>query len=193
MVTKKRNFDKTDLWETIIKTVSPIKSDKISPANILNKPAKNSDSKLISKEVKQASLFNDKKSQKNQNKMAKTKIPNDLRYEKPSGMDGSSTKKLKAGKFNIEATLDLHGMTQQRAYSTLQSFILSSVLNQFRTILVITGKGADGRGVLKTQFPSWIKTEACAPYILAFGQAQAKDGGSGAFYIRLRRNRRINK
>ena len=108
-------------------------------------------------------------------------------------MDGASSKKLRAGKFDVEATLDLHGMTQQSAYLTLQRFIQTSVSNQFRTILVITGKGSEGRGVLRNQFPEWLKTDACAQHVLAFGQAQAKDGGSVAFYIRLRRNRGARK
>ena len=108
-------------------------------------------------------------------------------------MDGASSKRLRAGKFDVEATLDLHGMTQQSAFLSLQHFIQTSVMKQFRTILVITGKGTGGRGVLRNQFPKWLKTETCAQYVLAFGQAQSKDGGSGAFYIRLRRNRGVRR
>ena len=193
MVINKQNSENIDLWEKIKKTVSPLKSDKISPATVLDKPSKNTDSKLVVKKIKKKDGYNKPISPKNQNLIVKRNIPTDLRYEGASGIDGSSSRKLKSGKFEIEATLDLHGMTQQKAYSTLQRFIQKCVFNELRTVLVVTGKGPEGKGILRNQFPKWIKTEACAPHILAIGQAQSKDGGSGAFYIRLRRNRETKK
>ena len=73
--------------------------------------------------------------------------------------------------------------------SNRASIIKKSFSNQYRTILIITGKGKEGTGVLRNKLPGWLKSDFCSPYILAFGQAKEKDGGSGAFYIRLRRNR----
>ena len=193
MVKKKQNSDSFDLWDKIIKTVAPIKSDKISPTNILDNQFKKTDAKILATSAKNKLVPNKQIIQKHKNSAAEKNTPSDLRYEEASGMDGASSKKLRTGKFDIQATLDLHGMTQQNAYLSLQHFIQTCVLNQFRTILVITGKGSKGRGVLRNQFPEWLKTGACAQHVLAFGQALAKDGGSGAFYIRLRRNRGANK
>ena len=193
MVTKKQNSDNTDLWEKIAKTVAPIKSDKISPTNIVDNQSKKAGLKPVAKSAKSKIQPQKQISPNQQNSTSNRHTPSDLRYQEASGMDGASSKKLRAGKFDVEATLDLHGMTQQSAYVLLKRFIQTSVLNQFRTILVITGKGSEGRGVLRNQFPEWLKTDACAQHILAFGQAQAKDGGSGAFYIRLRRNRGARK
>lgn len=193
MVIKKQNSDSSGLWDKIIKTVAPIKSDKISPTNILDNQFKKTDAKILATSAKNKLVPNKQIIQKHKNSAADKNTPSDLRYEEASGMDGASSKKLRTGKFDIQATLDLHGMTQQNAYLSLQHFIQTSVLNQFRTILVITGKGSKGRGVLRNQFPEWLKTGACAQHVLAFGQALAKDGGSGAFYIRLRRNRGANK
>ena len=193
MVIKKQNSDNTDLWEKIAKTVAPIKSDKISPTNIVDNQSKKAGLKPVAKSAKSKIQPQKQISPNQQNSTSIRHTPSDLRYQEASGMDGASSKKLRAGKFDVGATLDLHGMTQQSAYLSLQRFIQKSVLNQFRTILVITGKGSEGRGVLRNQFPEWLKTDACAQHILAFGQAQAKDGGSGAFYIRLRRNRGARK
>ena len=190
---KKQNSVSTDLWEKIAKTVAPIKSDKISPTNILDNQSKKTAAKFVAKSAKSKILPNKQLGPNHQNSTSNKHTPSDLRYEEPSGMDGASSKKLRSGKFDIEATLDLHGMSQQSAYLSLQRFIQTSVLSQFRTILVITGKGSEGRGVLRNQFPQWLKTGACVQHVLAFGQAQAKDGGSGAFYIRLRRNRGAHK
>ena len=189
MVMKKQNSESLDLWEKIVKTIAPIKSDIISPTNILDNRPKKADAKLLAKSARSKVLPSKQTSVKHKNSAADKNIPSDLRYEEASGMDGASSKRLRAGKFDVEATLDLHGMTQQSAYLSLQRFIETSVLNQLRTILVITGKGSEGRGVLRNQIPRWLKTGTFVQHVLAFGQAQAKDGGSGAFYIRLRRNR----
>ncbi len=189
MVKKKENLDNDDLWGKITKTVNPIKSDKIPLANIVVSDTvdirkKTKDKKYINYE------FTDKRyGSKNQIKKAVKNTPSDLRDKKAFGIDASSSKKLRTGKVEIDATLDLHGMTQQSAFSSTLSFIETSVFKKYRTILVITGKGTEGRGVLRNLLPIWLKSELCAPHIVAFDQAQAKDGGSGAFYIRLRRDR----
>ncbi len=189
MVKKRVNLDNEDLWNIVTKTIIPKISDKISPVNFLigdtnkkiNKFESNSKNKKFHSQNSLQPTVKTLKVVKN--------IPSDLRYEEAVGIDGTSSKKLRAGKFNIEAKLDLHGMSQHNAFLNLQTFIKKSFSNQYRTILIITGKGKEGTGVLRNKLPQWLKSDFCSPYILAFGQAKEKDGGSGAFYIRLRRNR----
>jgi hypothetical protein len=74
MVINKQNSDNTDLWEKIKKTVSPLKSNKISPATVLNKPSKNTDSKLSIKKIKKKDGYNKPISPKNQNFLVKHKV-----------------------------------------------------------------------------------------------------------------------
>ena len=189
MVKKKENLDNEDLWVKITKTVSPIQSDKISPINfriddknIIGQKRKNEkESKTISKKSKV--LQHNKFARVPRNK------PSDLRNNEAFGIDAISSKKLRTGKFDIDATLDLHGLTKEGAFVKLQNFVKKSFFKKHRTILIITGKGTGGKGVLRNQLPIWLKSDICAPYILAFDQALAKDGGKGAFYIRLRRDR----
>ena len=193
MVKKKVNSDNEDLWNRVTKTIIPKKSDKISPVNFsiedrIKKIDKSESKKKNKKVYSQSSL----QSTPQTLKVIKN-IPSDLRYEEAVGIDGTSSKKLRAGKFNVEAKLDLHGMSQHNAFLNLQTFIRKSFSNQYRTILIITGKGKEGTGVLRNKLPVWLKSDFCSPYILAFGQAKEKDGGSGAFYIRLRRNRSPSK
>ena len=192
MVKKRVNLDNEDLWNIVTKTINPKNSDKISPVNFLigdmNKKINKSESKKKNKKVySQSSLQSTPQTLK-----VVRNIPSDLRYEEAVGIDGTSSKKLRAGKFNVEAKLDLHGMSQHNAFLNLQTFIKKSFSNQYRTILIITGKGKEGTGVLRKKLPVWLKSDFCSPYILAFGQAKEKDGGSGAFYIRLRRNRSLS-
>jgi hypothetical protein len=56
-------------------------------------------------------------------------------------------------------------------------------------VLIITGKGRDGQGVLRKLVPEWLKTPPLSARILAMARATRADGGDGAMYVMLRRNR----
>ncbi len=105
------------------------------------------------------------------------------------GFDRSTRGKLTRGQLRLEGTLDLHGMTQQEAFTALHNFIPSAASRGKRTLLVITGQGRAGQGVLRRLLPQWLEGRDLAPYVLAVAPAQQKDGGAGAFYIRLRKKR----
>ena len=113
-----------------------------------------------------------------------------------ANIDRNTAERFRKGKAAIEASLDLHGMTRDHAYSALVRFIASHYQRGTRCVLVITGKGvrqtdthsAQG-GVLKSLLPRWLAEDALMPMILAFDKAQPKHGGSGAFYILLKRKR----
>ena len=123
-------------------------------------------------------------------KLKKPIVPADLRLGQRAGIDRSSTKRLTQGRYEIDDKLDLHGMTQAAAHTKLRHFILSASAKGFRTVLVITGKGAAGRGVLRTQVPIWLKEAPLGPVVMAISEASGKDGGGGALYVRLRRDRK---
>jgi len=108
------------------------------------------------------------------------------------GLDKSMAKKLKKGQQQIEARIDLHGMTQVEAHRALDSFIDGSWRAARRCVLVITGKGwkADGTvGVIRTAVPRWLNEQPNRSRVLAFTQAAPKDGGEGALYVMLKRKR----
>ncbi len=106
------------------------------------------------------------------------------------GFDKSTSTKFKRGRLPIEGTLDLHGMTQERALSALQGFIKRSWRDGKRTLLIITGKGDRGKstGVLRRMLPMWLEDGDLGNAVLAISPAQPRDGGDGAFYIRLRKS-----
>lgn len=118
---------------------------------------------------------------------------------KPQDLDRRSAERLRKGQMPIEATLDLHGMTQVEAFPALRDFVVSCALARKRCVLVITGKGggegglrdplSSGQGVLKRRLPEWIQDPALAPYILKLQAAKPQHGGGGAYYVLLRRNR----
>jgi DNA-nicking Smr family endonuclease len=107
-------------------------------------------------------------------------------------MDKRNATRLRRGEFNIDGTLDLHGQTSIVAHATLVRFIEQAFAHQKRCLLVITGKGrrsSEEGGILKKQLPIWLASSALHHKILAVTPAHPKDGGSGAFYVLLRRQR----
>ena len=112
--------------------------------------------------------------------------PVDLRHGEKAGIDGSTQRRLFRGEVLIDLRLDLHGMTAARAHKQLIKFIESAAGNGCRCVLVITGKGL---GVLNGHVPHWLKQPPLSSYVLALAEARPKDGGGGAFYVLLRRNR----
>lgn len=107
-------------------------------------------------------------------------------------LDRRSAERLARGQMRIEARLDLHGWAEAEAYERLVAFLSASHAMGRRCVLVITGKGREGRGVLKTNLPRWINEAALRPLVLAFTAAAIKDGGEGAFYVLLKRQREKN-
>jgi DNA-nicking Smr family endonuclease len=108
-----------------------------------------------------------------------------------SGIDRANAERLKRGLHQIEARLDLHGLTQAKAHLALAAFIHASRDAGRRCVLVITGRGLSpsGPGILKRAVPRWLEEAELRRYILAIAPAQPRDGGAGALYLLLRRRR----
>jgi len=114
----------------------------------------------------------------------------------PVQMDKKAFTRMKRGKMLPEAKLDLHGMTQEQAHPALVGFILRAHGSGKRLVLVVTGKGKakadDGpipirRGVLKHHVPQWLSMPPIGPLVLQVAEAHISHGGSGAYYVYLRR------
>ena len=106
-----------------------------------------------------------------------------------AGIDRNTAEKFRKGHYVIDAMLDLHGMTSDKAFTALVRFVRSHSSRGNRCLLIITGKGVKGEGVLKKSLPLWLSHDDLSPMILTFDVAKAKHGGGGAFYVLLRRIR----
>lgn len=116
----------------------------------------------------------------------------------PVRMDAKSFARMARGKLVPEARLDLHGLTLAEAHPELIGFILNAQSAGLRLVLVITGKGRPGadhgpipqpHGVLRHQVPQWLHLPPLGPSVLQVAEAHLKHGGSGAYYVYLRRQR----
>jgi DNA-nicking Smr family endonuclease len=101
---------------------------------------------------------------------------------------------LSRGRKEIDARLDLHGMTQTRAHHRLFTFLQRAHSDGLTFVLVITGKGKVGgaeaeRGVLRRQVPLWLSLPEFRSLVVGFEEAHIGHGGEGALYVRVRRSR----
>ncbi|MGI9388123.1 MAG: Smr/MutS family protein [Methyloligellaceae bacterium] len=115
--------------------------------------------------------------------------------------DRRQLRQIASGREDIEARLDLHGLRQREAYQALRAFLFSAQSAGKRIVLVITGKGSGQtdaetdllaereRGVLKRLVPQWLGEDGFRALIVSYSTANARHGGDGALYIRLRRAR----
>jgi len=115
---------------------------------------------------------------------------------KPPPADRSAERKLRRGRVDIDARLDLHGMTQLAARTTLGHFLHSARSRGFRAVLVITGKGKAGSrireageeapGVIRRKFADWLAEPELRHLVSGYSGAHRRHGGDGAFYVMIR-------
>ncbi|MEL6946044.1 MAG: Smr/MutS family protein [Pseudomonadota bacterium] len=98
-------------------------------------------------------------------------------------------KHLAKGRLSIDGRLDLHGMTQNQAQDRLLRFLDDSQRSGCRVVLVITGKGERGTGILRRMVPSWFDLHAFRRLVNGYRAAHVSHGGDGALYVRLRKSR----
>jgi DNA-nicking Smr family endonuclease len=114
----------------------------------------------------------------------------ELRHGHTPNIDRRTADRLKRGEMEIDGRIDLHGLTQEAAHVALNGFIARSYAMGRRCVLVITGKGQrQGTGVLRSAVPHWLNDSRLRPAILAFSHARPQDGGEGALYVLLKRQR----
>jgi len=99
--------------------------------------------------------------------------------------------------------IDLHGYTLDKANEIIEKFIKESFLQQVNKIIVVTGKGLHSQnemdpyvskklGILKYSVPEFIKKNTdLMKIIYEIKEASIEDGGEGAFYIFLKKNKSI--
>jgi DNA-nicking Smr family endonuclease len=90
----------------------------------------------------------------------------------------------------IGARLDLHGLDQDRARAVLERFLRRAWDEGYRAVLVITGKGVTGDGVLRRRTPEWLAAPYLGEIVAGVSEAHRRHGGEGALYVALKRRPR---
>lgn len=126
---------------------------------------------------------------------------NEINLGNTDNIDKNTASRFVKGNYKIDAQIDLHGYTEKEAFLAVAEFIKDSYMQNKRCILIITGKGIkkedepwyESKGVINQALLNWINHPDIRPFVLSIAQAKQSDGGSGAFYVLLKRQRKLNK
>ena len=169
-----------------LKGVKPIKkSNKIIKS--LPQPKK-IDNKAV--------VLNNKRNEKILEKTKDTPALQELNIEK-----SNINKKLKKGQIIIDKKIDFHGYSLYEAKQLFLDTIKDCYIKNHRCILFVTGKGTNKRmmegaydsrlyfGKIRNNFLKWLDIKEVHHKILSVQQAGVKNGGDGAFFVYLRKNK----
>ena len=105
----------------------------------------------------------------------------------------------KNNRFHITKSLDLHGLTLDEANIKVENFITDCFDRKVSKVIIVTGKGLHSQnnkdpyisekfGILKNSVPDFIKNNpSLMAKIKRITSAEISDGGSGAFYVFLKK------
>jgi DNA-nicking Smr family endonuclease len=98
---------------------------------------------------------------------------------------GHAEARLRRGRLDPEARIDLHGHSYETAYRSLVAFLTRAYAEDKRLVLVITGKG----GVLRPHLALWLNAPELQDLVIGMREAHAKHGGGGAFYVAIQKRK----
>ena len=101
-------------------------------------------------------------------------------------LDNRIKKQVKSNKLNFDAIIDLHGKTEIHAFESVKKFIKNCYFNNFKNIMIVTGKGPNNKGKLKLKTPLWLKSEDLSKYVVGFETMPHNKGGEGALFVQLK-------
>jgi DNA-nicking Smr family endonuclease len=188
---KKRDLsdDEKELWKEFSKSTNPLPNQDQKTQE--TKPEKKKRINPVNLKDKEKYFAGDKKTFPHVDKAQALPV---------SSMDSKLHTKMRQGKIRPDAKLDLHGLNLSQAQPILTKFVLNAHGKGLRLVLIITGKGRSSedydvipkrKGVLKATVPNWLAMEPLSSKILQITNAHVKHGGGGAFYVYLRKKRRV--
>ncbi len=185
---KDRGLSKEDLriWRAVAESVAPLPGKALPPPDPLAPATPAAEAKAPAKPRPKASVAAPAK--------PRGTALHELDAATAHGIDHRMAQRFRRGQLPIDGTLDLHGMTRERAHEALNRFLGAAQARGDRCIIVVTGKGQKGplephTGVLKATLPRWLNDAPNRARVLAFAPARPQHGGAGAFYVLLKRTR----
>jgi len=161
--------------------IEPIQTEKVS----LQKPFRVTPGQIVRQE--QAQSESSKRNYLLSSGDIKLLTSQDILDFKRSGVQHGVYKKLRMGKYQIDARLDLHKESVEEARIDVFQFIQEAYHYKLRTLLILHGKGdrnPDKVALLKSYVAIWLPE---LEPVLAFHSAQSFHGGTGAVYVLLKK------
>ena len=105
----------------------------------------------------------------------------------PEELEPRRQRRLSRERDPIEASIDLHGFSRFEAEDQLRGFLMSSQARGLRAVLVVTGQGRRGGGVIRASIHEWLQGHALRGIVSGFAMAHRRHGGDGAIYVTLKK------
>ena len=105
----------------------------------------------------------------------------------PEVLEPRRQRRLSRERDPIEARFDLHGFGRFEAEDQLRSFLTGAQARGLRAVLVITGQGRLGGGVIRASVHEWLQAAALRGVVSGFAVSHRRHGGDGAIYVTLKR------
>lgn len=113
-----------------------------------------------------------------------------VRYEgprpAPEELEPRRQRRLSRERDPIEGRIDLHGFSRFEAEDQLRAYLMACQARGMRSVLVITGQGRRGGGVIRASLVEWLSSPHLRHVVSGFASAHRRHGGDGAFYVTLR-------
>lgn len=173
--------DDLSLFQTMMGDVTPLKQDKTEH----KKHHHVTDAHIARREA--AMWLDENDPQYLSLEHAKMLKPEDLIEFKRDGVQDGVYRKLRLGKYPIQARLDLHRNSLKEARDALVKFLKQCIQMDIRSVLIVHGRGEKSNppALMKSYLANWltqIKDVQCVH------SAQAFHGGTGAVYVMLRKS-----
>jgi DNA-nicking Smr family endonuclease len=186
--------EEADLWRSVAVTARPLHAQSLHAQPLRPAEAPPPAADVVQRPALPAFSLGEKARRPERHDLAPT-LPQ-LLDQAPLQMDARTHGKMTRGKLAPQARIDLHGLTLAEAHPELIRFVLNAQAQGLRLVLVITGKGKrrddtgpipQRMGALRHQVPQWLRLPPLGPAVLQVTEAHLKHGGSGAYYVYLRK------
>ncbi|UJF18797.1 DNA endonuclease SmrA [Vibrio sp. SS-MA-C1-2] len=176
------NHDDLALFQKMMSDIDPLEQNQIAPKKQSNM---SKDSQLARRlaAISLSEIDNEYLSLDN----AKMLAPNEIIGYRQDGVQEGVYRKLRLGKYPIQARLDLHKRTLENARSEILAFFRQSQRLDIRTVIIIHGKGANAvpPAMMKSYVSSWLSQ---IKEVMCYHSTQPHHGGSGALYVMLKKS-----
>jgi len=108
----------------------------------------------------------------------------------PRSIEPGRMRRITREREGMGPRLDLHGLNQDEARARLNAFLARAHAEGWRAVMVITGKGTRGDGVLRRYTPEWLAAADLRHIVAGVAEAHRRHGGEGALYVALKRKPR---
>jgi DNA-nicking Smr family endonuclease len=171
---RRLTVEEAELWQRVARTVTPLDEERALPRAVETPPASPPATPPPTAEAAAA-------------RPARSAATAPAAQH--GALDRRTHQRLRRGRIAIDARFDLHGHTQGTAHDALLRFVERARAQGCRHVLVVTGRGSEGGGILKRSVPRWLQEPTFHRHVVGFHEAGPRHGGAGALYVVLRRPR----